>query len=90
LPRLETGRLLKALRGLRVAAPAVLVNALTPPGCSRCKRKAAAEERELRRLLQTRRGKAAGWAMLCAPAFALAPRGPKALLEFGKTWTRIA
>ena len=85
LPRLETARLLAALRRLRVAAPAVLVNALTPPGCPRCRRAAAAEARELG-LLRKARG---GWAMLGAPAVAPGPRGAGALREFGRSWTRI-
>jgi arsenite-transporting ATPase len=90
LPRLETERLLRELGGLGVAVPAILVNALTPPGCARCERAAAAERRELDRLLRARRGQASGCAMLGAPALAQAPRGRRALLEFGKTWTRIA
>ena len=85
LPRLETARLLTALRRLRVAAPAVLVNALTPPGCSRCRRAAAAEGRELDLLRRARRG----WAMLGAPRLAPAPRGIAALARFGSTWKRI-
>jgi arsenite-transporting ATPase len=90
LPRLETERLLRDLRALRMAAPAVLVNALTPPGCARCTRKAAAEAREVEELRATRRGKGPAWAMLGAPALAQPPLGKKALLEFGRTWTRIA
>ena len=85
LPRLETTRLLKALKRLRVAAPAVLVNALTPPGCSRCKRAGRDEARELTLLRKARRG----WAMLGAPAVAPGPRGLDELREFGRTWTRI-
>jgi len=85
LPRLETARLLTALRRLRVAAPVVLVNALTPPGCSRCRRAAAAEGRELDLLRRARRG----WAMLGAPRLAPAPRGIAALARFGSTWKRI-
>jgi arsenite/tail-anchored protein-transporting ATPase len=85
LPRLETGRLLARLRRLRVAVPAVLVNALTPPGCSRCKRSAAAEEKEVRALRRTGRG----WAMLGASRIAPAPVGLGALERFGATWTRM-
>jgi len=81
LPRLETARLLAALRRLRIAAPLVLVNARTPAGCSRCRRAAAAEEREI--ALSPR------WAMLGAPRTAPVPRGKEALLRFGSTWTRI-
>jgi len=86
LPRLETTRLLGALRRLQMRGAAVLVNALTPPGCSRCKRASAAEGREIRALRQSRRG----WAMLAAPMIAPAPRGPKALEQFGGTWKRLA
>jgi arsenite-transporting ATPase len=85
LPRLETARLLARLKRLRVAAPAVLVNALTPPGCSRCKRSAAAEAKEVRALRQSGRG----WAMLGAPRIAPAPVGLGALERFGATWTRM-
>lgn len=85
LPRLETARLLKALQRLRVAAPAVLVNALTPPGCPRCRRAAVREKRQIDVLRKARRG----WAMLAAPAVAPGPRGAEALREFGRTWTRI-
>ena len=85
LPRLETARLLAALRRLRIATPALLVNALTPAGCSRCRRAAAAEEKEVRALRRIR----GGWAMLGAPRVAPAPRGPAALARFGRTWTRM-
>jgi arsenite-transporting ATPase len=85
LPRLETARLLSRLKRLRVSAPAVLVNALTPPGCSRCNRSAAAEAREVRALRRTSRG----WAMLGAPRIAPAPLGAAALERFGATWTRM-
>ncbi|HKV08301.1 MAG TPA: ArsA family ATPase, partial [Thermoanaerobaculia bacterium] len=36
LPRRETVRLLQALRRLSIAVPAVVVNAVPPPGCERC------------------------------------------------------
>ena len=85
LPREETARLLSALKRLRIATPALLVNAITPPGCSRCRRAAAAEEEELRRLRRIRRG----CAMLGAPWIAPAPRGGEALARFGRTWTRM-
>src|SRR5262249_45624419 len=44
LPLAETRRLVAALDQLDIALSAVLVNALTPPGCSRCRAAAAAEE----------------------------------------------
>ena len=85
LPRLETRRLLAGLRRLRLSAPAVLVNALTRPGCSRCRRAAAGEKRELDQLRRIRRG----WAMLGAPRVAPGPRGAAALERFAGTWTRM-
>jgi arsenite-transporting ATPase len=88
LPRLETVRLLRALGKLGVAAKVVLVNALTPRGCSRCRAAAAREELEVAALRQSK--KRSGWDMLGAQALPSAPRRKKALLDFGKTWTRIA
>ncbi len=85
LPRQETRRLLSALGRLDVNAAAVLVNALTPPGCTRCTRVAAAEASEIARM---RRGHG-DWAMLGAPLLAQAPRGSRALSAFGRTWARM-
>ena len=85
LPRLETVRLRAALRRLRVAAPLVLVNALTPPGCSRCRRAARVEAQEIAALRKAGRG----WDMLGAPVALPQPRGAEALRRFGRTWTRI-
>ena len=81
LPRLETARLLGSLRKLRIGGAALLVNALTPRGCARCNRAAAAERRELELLRRP------GWAMLAAPRIAPEPRGAAALEQFGRTWT---
>ncbi len=81
LPRLETERLLRALRRLGIPAGPVLVNALTPPGCARCRRVAGAEAREVAALRRRTP------AMLAAPAVAPPPRGARALLAFGRTWT---
>ena len=81
LPRAETERLLRALRKLRIPAGPVLVNALTPPGCARCGRVAGAEAREVAALRRRTP------AMLVAPAVAPPPRGTRALLAFGRTWT---
>jgi arsenite/tail-anchored protein-transporting ATPase len=82
LPRLETARLLASLKRLRVAAPVLLVNALTPKGCSRCNRAAAGEQREIGRLRRICRG----CAMLAAPRIAPAPQGAAALARFARTW----
>ncbi|HUJ26741.1 MAG TPA: TRC40/GET3/ArsA family transport-energizing ATPase [Myxococcales bacterium] len=83
LPRLETARLLAGLRTLGVAAPVVLVNAVTLPGCPRCRRAAEVEAKEVALLRQP------GWAMLTAPMVAPEPRGAAALEEFGRTWTHL-
>lgn len=96
LPALETRRLLAALKRLRIAVPAVLVNALTPPGCSRCSRAAKAESQEMATLAKGAGRRAPpggasqpGWVMLSAPASAPPPRGAEALRRFGRTWTRM-
>lgn len=80
LPRIETERLLRALRQLGIAAGPVLVNALTPPGCARCKRAAAGERKEVEALRRRTP------AMLLAPAVTPPPRGARDLLAFGRTW----
>jgi arsenite/tail-anchored protein-transporting ATPase len=85
LPRLETRRLRAALRRLRISCPCLLVNALTPRGCARCRRAAAAEEKEIAALREI----GAGWAMLGAARTAPAPRGAVALERFGRSWTRM-
>jgi arsenite-transporting ATPase len=82
LPRAETERLLRALRTLAIATGPLLVNALTPEGCARCRRAAASEAREVEALRRRTP------AMLAAPAVAPPPRGARQLLAFGRTWTR--
>jgi arsenite/tail-anchored protein-transporting ATPase len=87
LPRLETRRLLGSLRTLGVGVGAVLVNALTPPGCARCRRIAAVERRAftaLRRDVAARAPR--GCAIIQASAVAPPPRGPAALAAWGRTW----
>ncbi|HWE24667.1 MAG TPA: ArsA family ATPase [Myxococcales bacterium] len=81
LPRVETERLLAALRRLRIPCGPAIVNALTPPGCQRCRRAAAAEKRQVAALRRRTP------AMLGAPAVVPAPRGVRALLAFSRTWT---
>jgi arsenite/tail-anchored protein-transporting ATPase len=82
LPVLETRRLLRSLRELRIQAGPILVNAATPPGCPRCRR-ASRREIALRKGLGSRTG-----GMLIAPALPEPPRGPEALLSFGRGWAR--
>lgn len=82
LPVLETRRLLRSLRRLRIEAGPVLVNAVTPEGCARCRR-AGRREAALRKALR-----AATDGMLVAPALPVPPRGAEALVSFGRGWAR--
>jgi arsenite-transporting ATPase len=90
LPRRETERLLDELGGLGIPVAALLVNAMTPPGCARCRRAAAREEREVRALGR-------GWRsltgpdrpMILAPMTAPEPRGVRPLQDWGGTWRRF-
>ena len=83
VPRIETGRLLGRLRRLRLAAPAVIVNAMTlaPGRCPRCRAVAAAEQRELR-LLPRR----AQCVIIQTPLAAPPPRGTAALNRWAGGW----
>lgn len=88
LPRLETRRLLARLRAIDVGVGAVLVNALTPPGCARCRRVAATEARvlaALRRDVATQAPR--GCAIIQAPAVAPPPRAPAGLAGWRRRWT---
>src|SRR5439155_1019047 len=83
LPRLETARLIRGLRRLRIAVGAVVINAVTPDipasGCPRCRRLAAVERREMAALTAVVRS-AAGrrYAMISAPVEAPRPAGSRA------------
>jgi len=85
VPRAETARLLARLRALRLAAPAIVVNALTmsPGRCARCRATAAAERREVSALRRLCRGRCA---MIEAPLAAPPPRGARALDEWARRW----
>ena len=84
LPRRETVRLLRRLAALRLHAPAVVVNALTPESgsCRRCRRTRAIERRELvalRRAVGRR-------SIIRTPLAAPAPRGIRALEAWTRRW----
>jgi arsenite-transporting ATPase len=87
VPRLETERLLGRLAQLRIAAPAILVNALTlaPGRCARCHATAKAERRE-RAALRKRAGRRV---IIEAPLSAPSPRGAGQLEQWGRGWTTI-
>ena len=88
LPRRETERLLARLRRLRVPAPIVVVNARTldPGACPHCRRVAAAEEREMRRLNVLCRRGASRCDIIQTPLAAPPPRGVAALERWSRTW----
>ena len=95
VPRLETERLLTRLHRLRLAAPAVIVNAMTlaPGRCPLCRATAAAERRELALLARRtmrRPGRGSRGAAQCAiiqtPLAAPPPRGPAALARWAASW----
>jgi arsenite-transporting ATPase len=86
LPRRETVRLLKELRRHRMAVKITIVNAMTPPGCARCRR-AARQERASVRALRSAIGRAA--TTMETLAVAPPPRGGKALADWARTWKRI-
>jgi arsenite-transporting ATPase len=96
VPRLETERLLARLHQLRLAVPAVIVNAMTlaPGRCPLCRATAAAERRELallarRTMPRPRRGSrgAAQCVIIQTPLAAPPPRGPAALARWAASWT---
>ncbi len=86
LPQRETDRLLVRLRKLRLAVPAVVVNALTSGDCGRCRR---ARRREVLTLFGRgrRRGpRRRSWSMISTPALAPPPRGVVGLERWARTW----
>jgi arsenite-transporting ATPase len=86
LPRLETMRLITSLRRLKMAVPAIVVNALTlgPGACARCRTTAAAERTQLAAM---RPGRAPGCVIIQAPRSAPPPRGIRALEQWATRWT---
>ena len=78
LPRLETVRLLRSLRTLRIAAPAVLVNAVPPAGCARCGAGPGLGRRGFE-----------GCAIMRAPAEFPPPRGVARLQSWVRSWETI-
>ena len=88
VPRFETERLLTRLRRLKLAAPAVIVNAMTlaPRRCTRCRATAAAERRSLAALRRSCLGRSRGCVIIQTPLSAPPPRGVRALNAWGGSW----
>jgi arsenite-transporting ATPase len=91
VPRLETERLIRHLRRLRLSVPAVVVNAMTlaPRKCRWCRATAAAERRELLALARACRRGARECAIILAPLAAPPPRGIAALERWGTMWQLV-
>jgi arsenite-transporting ATPase len=86
LPRRETVRLLRSLRALEIAVPAVVLNALPPAGCARCGGSAGAAEalrKDLRGLGLDR------CAIMNAPALFPPPRGVARLAAWVQRWEKL-
>jgi arsenite-transporting ATPase len=79
LPRLETDLLLDGISKMKIAVSAILVNAVSTPGCARCRRSAARERREMDAL-----GTAAR--KVLAPAVAPPPQGIAPLRRWIRSW----
>jgi arsenite-transporting ATPase len=87
LPRLETVRLLSGLRRLGIAVGAILMNAVTPPGCPRCQAAASVERREVAALVAAaRRAGGRRYAMISAPVEAPPPSGVDRLTRWVRRW----
>jgi arsenite/tail-anchored protein-transporting ATPase len=88
VPRLETERLIRRLRRLRLAVPAVVVNAMTlaPRQCGWCRATALAERREVFKLVPACRRGSRECAIILAPLAAPPPRGIAALERWGTVW----
>jgi arsenite-transporting ATPase len=84
VPGAETSRLLRRLRSLHLAVPAIVANAVTlsPGRCRRCRATASAERRHLGTLRRT----LGGPVIIQTPLSAPPPRGAKALTQWGARW----
>jgi arsenite-transporting ATPase len=89
VPRVETARFLDGLAALRIAPTAVIVNAVTPPGCAGCRRTAAIEAEVTAAIAAdwTARGLDPG-AIIEAPLVAPPPHGVPSLARWLTRWTR--
>ncbi|MBX3224224.1 MAG: TRC40/GET3/ArsA family transport-energizing ATPase [Labilithrix sp.] len=87
LPRLETERLARELRRLRVPLAAVVANAVTVPSCGRCAAVAATERAELDRLAALASRAASARRLIVAPAVHPGPRGAAQLRRWQRGWS---
>ena len=89
VPRLETERLLRALRRMRLAVPALVINAATlaPGRCPRCRATAAAERPQRGALARACRTRSRDCAIILAPLSAPPPRGVAQLEVWARLWS---
>ena len=87
LPRLETERLARDLRHLKVPVTAIVANAVTNPTCSRCVVAANEERRELSKLERLASRAARSPRLIVAPAVYPGPHGVRELRLFRDEWT---
>jgi len=87
LPSRETARLLQQLRRLRLAVPAIVINArtLAPGRCARCRAAARLEIRQVSALARAC-GSRTRCAIIPAPLAAPAPRGLRPLEQWARAW----
>jgi len=86
LPALETTRLIDWLSQHRIARRALIVNGITPPGCSRCRRTAGRERRQIASFTRAPIWKRAGCPIIVTDAIAPPPKGVAMLGEWQRTW----
>jgi arsenite-transporting ATPase len=96
LPRLETVRLVRSLRGLGVPLGGVIVNALTSPlpdgpACARCRAGAAREARSMQALRAGLRARGGTMpTIIGAPAVTPPPRGVRVLSRWPRSWRIVS
>jgi len=88
MPRLETERLIARVRRLKLAAPAVVINAATlaPRSCPRCRATASAERLAISALTRACRRPRRECAIILTPLAAPPPRGVVALDRWSRAW----
>jgi len=86
LPRLETERLARKLQELEVPLAAILANAVSQPGCTRCNTAVQVERSELARLTSLGSKLSRSKELVIAPATYPGPRGAPALARWHSRW----
>jgi arsenite-transporting ATPase len=87
LPRLETERLARDLRRLRVPVAAIVANAVVEPTCARCAAAAETERTELEHIQRLASRAARSARLLTTPAVYPGPRGIAALSAWRASWS---